>query len=120
MALTSTSVRASFAGNGAATSFAFTFQCYDATTLAVYLTDSAGSVTTASASAYSVSLLPDYTGGTVTYPLTGAPIASGVTLTVVRTIPLTQPVAFTNQSGWYPTTMNIALDNAAMRDQQLA
>ncbi len=40
----------------------------------------------------------------MTYPLSGSPIANGTKLTIVRSLPYTQPTVLTNQGGYYLCT----------------
>ncbi|MBX6746129.1 MAG: hypothetical protein IRY87_29185 [Acetobacteraceae bacterium] len=121
MAVHTTSVRTTLAGNGSATVFPFGFHCADPATISVVYTDPGGARVTLEPSAYSVTLnAPPTDGGWVTYPLSGSPIPAGSTLTISRTVPLTQDVELTNQGGFYPTVLNGALDRLAMVDQQLA
>lgn len=125
MTVSALSNKVSFAGNGATTSFPFTFPGVAATDLAVFITDSDGVITELSSSLYSVTLTaavapnPTGTGGSITYPLTGSPLASGNTLTILRTIPLTQPTSLANQGTSYQTVIEQALDNVLMQIQQL-
>jgi len=120
MALTTTVNKVIFSGNASATVFSFTFPIPDATYLSVIYTDAAGVETTLSASLYSVTGIGTTTGGTVTYPLTGSPIAVSTKLTLVRTVPYTQPTVFSNQGGYFPEIVEGAFDRVAMEIQQLA
>jgi len=121
MPVQTTSVRTTLAGNGSATTFPFPFHCADPATISVIYTDPSGAKVTLSPSSYSVTLNEaPADGGWVTYPLSGSPIPTGSSLTISRTVPLTQDVEFTNQGGFYPSVLNGALDRLAMADQQLA
>ena len=120
MALTTTVNKVIYSGNASSTVFSFTFPIPDATYLSVIYTDAAGVETTLSASLYSVTGIGTTTGGTVTYPLTGSPIAVSTKLTLVRTVPYTQPTVFSNQGGYFPEIVEGAFDRVAMEIQQLA
>lgn len=120
MALTTTVNKVIYSGNASSTVFSFTFPIPDATYLSVIYTDAAGVETTLSPSLYSVTGIGTTTGGTVTYPLTGSPIAVSTKLTLVRTVPYTQPTVFSNQGGYFPEIVEGAFDRVAMEIQQLA
>ena len=91
--ITSTSTKVVASGNGVTTQFAFTFVGVAAADLVVTYTDASGTSTVLAATAYSVALNPPASntvwgiGGTVTYPLTGSPIATGTKLTIARNVP---------------------------------
>jgi hypothetical protein len=119
MAVETTAVRTVLNGNGSATAFPFSFHVDDPTTVSVIYTDAAGNSTTLPASAYSVALNSGTDGGTVTYSPGIGPIPTGSTLTIVRTVPLTQDVALNNQDGFYPEVVTGALDQLTMGVQQV-
>lgn len=120
MALTTTANRVGFSGNGVTTVWPFTFPIPDATYLSVIYTDATGVDSTISVSAYSVSGIGTTTGGNVTYPLVGSPIAASTKLTLVRTVPYTQTTVLSNQGGYYPEVLEARLDLITMEAQQLA
>ena len=113
--VSSAATSVTLAGNGSATTFAFSFIGVAATDLTVIYTDASGNATTLAANLYSVLLTPPGSGqiwgigGVVTYPLTGPPIASGTTLTIVRTLPYLQTVS-SNQGQSFPLAVEVALD----------
>ena len=76
MSLSSTINKMICGGNGSTTTWPFPFPVLDADHLDVIFTDPAGNETTLSPSLYGVSGIGSPTGGSVTYPLSGAPIAS--------------------------------------------
>ena len=94
-------------GNGSATQFSFSFIGVATAYVAVIYTDAFGNQTTLSqgsgSSQYQISLnsAPQGglwgIGGTVTYNPGGTPIATGTTLTIYRTLPLTQAISLQNQ-----------------------
>lgn len=120
MSLTNTNRKVIHNGNASATSFAFTFPILDASHLSVIYTSASGVETTLSSSLYSVTGIGSLTGGSVTYPLTGSPIASGTKLTIVRTVPYTQTTVLSNQGGYYPEVVEQRFDLMYMALQQLA
>lgn len=107
-------------GNGAATSFPYAFEIPDANSLLVSFVDDDGAVTTLSPAAFSVSGLGDPNGGSVSYPLSGSPMATGQAIVIARDVPLTQPTRLVNQGGYYPEVVEGALDRLEMQIQQLA
>jgi len=59
-------------------------------------------------------------GGTVEYPVSPAAVLpTGSIITVVRRVPLGQPVRIGNQGGFFPETHETALDLLAMQIQQV-
>src|SRR4051812_38335236 len=102
MSLSSTINKKIYAGNGATTEWSFSFPVLEAGHLAVIFTDGAGLETVLSPSLYSASGIGSPSGGSVTYPLLGSPIALGTKLTLLRTVPYTQTTVLSNQGGYYP------------------
>jgi len=125
MTVSTTSNKITYAGNGATTIFGFTFPAVAASDLQVFFTDATGVVTLLASNLYSVALFPAVApnptafGGNVTYPLIGSPIATGTSLTILRTLPETQPVSLANQSTAYQAAIEQALDYQTMLVQQL-
>lgn len=113
-------------GNGLTTAFNFAFAVRSAADLSAIYTDANGNQTALASSQYSVALnaVPAgqlwAQGGSVTYPLIGSPIASGTSLTIVRTLPYNQNSSLINQGGFYPDVVETALDVTEMQVQQLA
>jgi hypothetical protein len=120
MALSTTANKVIHNGNGSATVFAFTFPIPDASYLSVIYTDADDVETTLSTSDYSVTGIGSATGGSVTYTRSGAAIASGTKLTIVRTVPYTQGTVLSNQGGYYPEIVEARFDLVYMALQQLA
>ncbi len=119
MTLETTVNKVTYVGNGATTSFSYTFRIDEADDLVVILTD-AGVDTELSSTLYSVTGLGEDTGGAVTYPLSGSPIASTVQLTILRRLAVVQDTELTNQSTLYPSVLERALDRLTMLSQQNA
>lgn len=120
MALTTTTRKVIHDGNASATVFAYSFPILEASHLSVIYTDEDDVETTLSASQFSVTGIGGRTGGNVTYPLTGSPIATGAKLTIVRTVPYTQTTVLSNQGGYYPEVVERRFDEIYMAMQQLA
>jgi hypothetical protein len=97
-------------GNGTQTVFSFTFIGIAPANIRVLLTDSSGNQTTltqgSGPSQYSVTVNSAVqgatfgVGGSVTYPNSGTPVPAGSTLTIYRTLPLTQSVSLQNQASY--------------------
>lgn len=120
MTISTTSNKTVVQGNGLTNSFTYKFLVPNASEMFVYYTDAAGVSTLLNSSQYSVSGLGNPNGGTVTYPLTGSPIASGTSLTIIRILAYQQLTDLINQGGYYPEVVEAALDYLTMLTQQLS
>lgn len=120
MTISTTSNTTIAQGNGLTTSFDFGFAVPLASELFVYYTDTNNITTLVSPTSYSTTGIGTATGGSVTYPLAGSPIATGTSLTIQRIVPYTQLTDLVNQSGYYPNVVENALDYLTMQTQQLA
>ncbi len=120
MALTNTDRKIVHDGNGATTIFPFSFPVLDAAHLSVLLTDGGDVETTLSPSLYGVTGIGTLTGGAVTYPLAGSPLAAGSKLTIVRTVPLSQTTVLSNQDGYYPEVVERRFDLVYMKMQEFS
>lgn len=114
-------------GNGVQTVFSFNFIAGAATNINVNLINTAsGTSTLLSPSAYTVSINAPATGqlwgvgGTITYPISGSPIATGFQLQISRILPLTQVTSLANQGDFLPNVIEQALDTLEMQIQQLS
>lgn len=119
MSLSSTTNKVIYIGNGATSVWPFSFPVLEADHLTVILTDGEGLETVLSASLYGLDGIGDPTGGSVTYPLLGSPIAAGTKLTLLRTVPYTQTTVLSNQGGYYPEVVERRFDQIYMALQQL-
>lgn len=120
MTVSSTITKVQWDGNDATTEFAYTFSIGREDDVVLIVTDEDGSETTLVASQYTISGIGGATGGTVTYPLSGDPLATGATLTLMRELELVQDTTFINQGGIYPAVVEGALDRQVQMIQQLA
>lgn len=111
-----------FNGNGVTTAFPFAFKVFAAADLRVVKTSTLGVETTLVLTTnYTVSLNADQDsspGGTVTYPASGSPLATGEKLTIVSNMDELQPTDITNGSGFYPRVIENALDRGVIFTQQ--
>ena len=124
MTISSTTRKAGpFDGNGVTTSFPFTFKVFAKSDLRVVRTAPGGVESDLVLdSDYSVALNADQDanpGGTVTYPLSGAPLPAYYKLTLVGGLDYMQPTDITNGGGFYPQVIENSLDRLTMLIQQL-
>lgn len=116
--------KVTFQGNGVTTVWPYTFPIPLASYLRVLLTSAAGIITDVTAQC-SVTGIGSSVGGNVTYPTSGpaiaAPIAGAVTpsIAIMRVLPITQPVSYTNQGNYYPDVTELSFDDITMIAQQL-
>lgn len=106
---------ATFTGNGLTTAFPYTFLIQtgnEEITLTDLVTGLEGSAI--SASLYSITGLDSPSGGTVTYPLAGAPLTSGYKINIRRVVPVEQLLDLTSQSSYNPTVLEDTLDLIVM------
>lgn len=111
-------------GNSATTLFPFSFKVFDKTNIGVVRAQGtgAGQFLTLD-SDYSVTLNVDQNnnpGGSIAYPLSGAPLPPGYSLVILGVLPYDQPTDLTNQGGFYPQTIEDMVDRAEIQIQQLA
>lgn len=120
MTLATTSTKAVAQGNGATTSWPYTFLIPALDAVIVTLVDIAsGNPTTIPPANFSITGLGNPIGGAVTYPLSGSPLASTSQIVIERFVPETQETDFTLQGAVYPTDIEDALDYVTMICQQL-
>src|SRR5471030_2015711 len=120
MTVSSTSNRVVYQGNGTTTAFPFAFKVQQAADLVVVYTDATGTDFTLSGSQYAASGFGLDAGGSVTYPVSGSPIASGTTLTIYRDVAPTQPTSISNQGAMWPQVIEGALDRLTFIVQKIA
>lgn len=126
MTVSSTASSVTVYGNGATTVFSVNFIADSISDIQIFYTNASGVETTLSPSQYSVAIASTPVGElwapsfTVTYPLIGAPIASGTSLTIQRIIPLQQDVTISNQGDFWPRAVETALDTTVMQLQQVS
>lgn len=109
-----------YQGNGATTVFTYTFLIPAEDDSVITYTDANGNETVLSPGQYTITGLDDPNGGSVTYPLSGSPIAVGTFLTIARELEYVQEIDLTNQDGFYPETVEDGLDYLTMLAQQLS
>lgn len=120
MTISTTTASVTYTGNGATTSFAFSFLIPTGGITVYKYTKSTLARTTLTLDVdYSVSGLDDPAGGTVTYPLSGSPLASTELIEIRRTVALTQATALSNQGPFSPDSIEDALDKLTELVQQV-
>lgn len=112
-----------FEGDDSQTAFPFTFKVFATSDLDGGVVADIGGVAVnlVRDSDYSVSLNADQNanpGGTVTYPLSGSPLATGDSLTIASNLEATQPASIPNRSGFYAQVVENALDRVTMLIKQ--
>ena len=105
-------------GNSVTTAFAYPFLIPAASDANVLYTDTTGIQTVIPALQYTISGIGNSTGGAVTYPTSGSPLASGTTLTISRILPLIQSVSISAQGPTF-AAIESALDYLTMLVQQV-
>ena len=116
----STRIAGPYTGNGSTTAFPFSFKVFSTAEVTVVQTNLSLIETTLTLGTnYTVSLNANQNsnpGGTVN--MVTAP-ASGFLITLTSSLGYTQTLDLTNQGGFYPSTINDALDRATIQIQQL-
>lgn len=126
MTVSTTANSVTIGGNGSQTSFGFSFIWFAGSDISVIYTDTNGVETTLSPTAYTLVLNAAAAGtlwgvgGSVTYPLSGSPIAAGTSLTILRTLAYTQQTSISNQGSFYPQAVEQAIDTLCLEIQQIA
>lgn len=117
MAISSTLTKNIWPGNGVATLWPFHFRINSAEHLAVILADASGAETELDPSLYAVTGAGE-DEGSVTYPLTGDPLATGWSITLARRTPRTQETDLDNQGGLYLKVIERTVDGLTMMVQE--
>ena len=107
-------------GNDATTVFSFPYLFQANADLTVILTDVNGNDTTLVLDTdYSVAGALEPAGGSVTYPLSGDPLATGEKTTIVREMDANQEINLSNHGAYFLAAIETALDKMMMTAQQL-
>lgn len=117
MTVASETSRNDYVGNGATDTYSYTFRIFAATDLLVTQVNTAGIETELTyLTNYTVTGVGSFSGGTIT--LTAGNLPSGYGLTIRFKTTLTQGVDLRNQAGFFPETIEDALDRLIKVDQQ--
>jgi hypothetical protein len=110
-------------GNGVVTAFPFSFKVFSKNDVTVALATPAGVETILVLdSDYSVTLNSNQDvspGGTVTYPITGSPLPTGSTLTIVGDLAYSQATQLPTGGAYNAVNVETALDRVTILAQQL-
>lgn len=108
-------------GNSVTTAFSYNFIIPQASDVVVTITNTTvtpNTITTVGSTGFTITGLGSSAGGTVTYPLTGSPLAPGYYITISRIVPLIQTTSISNQGPVF-AAIEAALDYLTMITQQL-
>ncbi len=110
-----------FAGDGVQTLFDFNFRIFREDDLCAVLRSSTGEERKlAQGSDFAiVSGVGSDSGGRISYPVSGSPLAAGETITLYREIPYSQELELVDNDPFSASLLNEAFDRGVMRDQQL-
>jgi hypothetical protein len=114
---------ATYIGDGVTTVFAYDFRIPTLDNVEVsiiQLSDGAQTILTPADYTITGVSIDNYAGGTVTYPLSGSPLASTHRIYIRRIAPLTQPTDLRNQGGYYPETVEFTFDWLEFQIQMLS
>lgn len=110
-------------GTGVQTAWPFTFKVFAESDIAVAIANALGTETALVLDTdYSVSLNANQDtspGGTVTYPISGTPLATGSVLSIVGDLDYDQPLDLPSGGNFSPLALENELDRLAMQIQQL-
>jgi len=124
MTVNTVSSKISYLANGSSTVWNFGFPGIDPSFIEVFIIDGAGTITPVDPAFFSVTLNPPIDpnptshGGSVTYPLTGPPLAVGNQITISRELPAIQEVSLSNQSIVYPPVIEQEFDYLTLLNQR--
>lgn len=112
-------------GTGAQSVYQFPFVYNNTTDIVVTITSAALVDTVLLPTQYSIAVNPPApgqlwgVGGSITYPLSGPPLAVGNYITIARAVPDQQTTALSYQGGFFPPSVEGAMDVLCMEIQQL-
>ncbi|EPY03481.1 hypothetical protein [Magnetospirillum fulvum] len=118
MTVSSTASAVTYAANGSTTVWPFAFPILAESDAQVIITDASGLETVVSSAAYTITGIGAAAGGSITYPKTGTPIASGNRLTIRRNTAITQPVDL-GPGAFYAEVHEGAFDRLTLVAQEL-
>lgn len=118
MTVTATESTVDYEGDGVTTSWPVNFPAEAKSDFLLWLIDEDDVMTVVDAADFDIVFNADQTS-TITYPNSGSPLASGLTLYIERAVPYTQPTYIANQRKFYATSLQEGLDRAVMQIQQV-
>lgn len=119
--ITNTSSSVTAQGNNVTTAFSYNFPISSAAYVVVQVVNtnvSPSTIATLSPSQYTITGIGTQSGGTVTYPLSGSPLAPGYFIVISRIVPLIQTTSIASQGPTFRAIEN-ALDYLTEITQQL-
>jgi hypothetical protein len=124
MTISTDLTKITYQANGATTLWTFNFPGGPDPDIQVYITAPDGTlsqVTTNVLVGLNPPIDPNPTSisGAVRYPVSGAPLAVGNQITLIRAVPYLQPFSFANQGTLYPVVIEKAFDWVVMQIEQL-
>ncbi len=111
-----------YSGNDSQTEFPFSFRVFAAANIQVIVAISGVEHSLVLDTDYSISLNADQSitpGGTVTYPLSGSPLAEGDTLAIIGALDYAQTLTLPSGGNFSPSAIEAAMDRTVMLTQQL-
>lgn len=109
--------RVVFKGNGVAVEFPFDFKVWDASQIAVFVSDDPDGINEMKVTPQKVILTES--GGTVTYTLEGKPLPEGYTLSIVRNMPFIQEDMYITGTRFNPEVIETRFDKDCAERQQI-
>lgn len=110
--------RNDYTGNGAASSYSYTFKIQEQDEIAVITRSTADVETTLTLTTdFTVSGVGVQTGGTVS--LVNGPLASGVKITILRDLSIVQDTALAGQRQFFGSSIEAGIDRLAMINQMI-
>lgn len=109
--------RVVFKGNGVAVEFPFDFKVWDASQIAVFVSDDPDGINEMEVTPQKVILTES--GGTVTYTLEGKPLPEGYTLSIVRNMPFIQEDMYITGTRFNPEVIETRFDKDCAERQQI-
>jgi 6-phosphogluconolactonase (cycloisomerase 2 family) len=120
MTISTTNSKVKYDGNDITIVFDYAFKIFRDEDLEVFLTDTAGvSTLLVLDTDYTVTGAGEESGGTVIYPISGSPLATGERLTINRLVTLKQLTDLTEQGAFSAEAIEEMSDYVTMQTQQL-
>lgn len=113
MTVSNTDSSVTYTGNGLTTDFPFTFIIFTDTDVVKVLEIATNLETTIDPADYTITGLDSPSGGTVTYPLVGSPLAATHKITISRVLDIAQTLDLNQQSAYNPAALELQLDRYA-------
>jgi len=119
MTIPTTASTVIYDGNDSVTTFAFTWKIQLSTDIKVVLIDANDANTDVSSSEYTITGIGDISGGSIEYPVSGSPLATGMRLAITPATLFTQETDLGNQGSYYPETIEDMVDRTTLQIQKI-